>query len=179
MGNTFASLFFSFFFSISFQLSFFNYFIQLKEYRMKMIILIGLLLSVITVESKSIQRKRAAGNAEKRARQMDQGPASFKADENEESMSREENKDNFQENNGADTELDHHLTAAKRQRLIRSIIGWGLNELRDTEEQGKDEPGCLKWMKYCKKTTRYGEVQKIGTCCGGYKCGIAGYCESA
>ena len=54
-------------------------------------------------------------------------------------MSREENKDNFQENNGADTELDHHLTAAKRQRLIRSIIGWGLNELRDTEEQGKDE----------------------------------------
>merc|ERR1712087_1086022 len=80
--NTFASLFL---FSILFQLSFFNYLIQLKEYRMKMIILIGLLLSVITAESKSIQREKAAGNAEKRARQMDQGPASFEADENEES----------------------------------------------------------------------------------------------
>jgi len=51
---------------------------------MKMIILIGLLLSVITVEPKSIQREKAAGNTEKRARQMDQGPASFEADENEE-----------------------------------------------------------------------------------------------
>jgi len=53
---------------------------------MKLIIpiLIGLLLSVITVESKSIQREKAAGNAEQRARQLDQGPASFEADENEE-----------------------------------------------------------------------------------------------
>ena len=31
-----------------------------------------------------IQREKAAGNAEKRARQMDQGPALFEADENEE-----------------------------------------------------------------------------------------------
>jgi len=40
-----------------------------------MIILIGLFLSVITVEPKSIQRKKAAGNAEQRARQLDQGSA--------------------------------------------------------------------------------------------------------
>merc|ERR1711962_29619 len=104
------------------------------------------------------------------------------------STSMKANEDSILENNkrqqkplleGADTELDHPLTPAKRQRLIRSIIGWGLNLLRDTEEQGEDVPGCLKMMKYCKKTTRYGKVQKIGTCCGGYKCGIAGYCEPA
>jgi len=50
---------------------------------MKMIILIGLFLSVITVEPKSIQRKKAAGNAEQRARQLDQGSATVEdRDEN-------------------------------------------------------------------------------------------------
>jgi len=54
---------------------FFFHLFYLEEFRMKMIILIGLFLSVITVEPKSIQRKKAAGNAEQRARQLDQGSA--------------------------------------------------------------------------------------------------------
>merc|ERR1712180_585090 len=72
IGTLFVSLFFFNFLS-------FICFIQLKELRMKMIILIGLLLSVITVEPRSIQREKAAGNAEQRARQLDQGPATFES----------------------------------------------------------------------------------------------------
>jgi len=49
---------------------------------MKKIILIGFLLSVITVQPKSIQQK-AAGNAEQPSKQFDQGPATFESrDEN-------------------------------------------------------------------------------------------------
>jgi len=49
---------------------------------MKLIILIGLLLSVTAVAPKSIEQK-AAGIAEQRARQLDQGPATFESrDEN-------------------------------------------------------------------------------------------------
>jgi len=49
---------------------------------MKKIILIGFLLSVITVQPKSIQQK-AAGNAEQPSKQFDQGPAMFESrDEN-------------------------------------------------------------------------------------------------
>merc|ERR1711962_87015 len=72
IGTLFVSLFFFNFLS-------FICFIQLKELRMKMIILIGLLLSVITVEPKSIQREKAVGNAEQRARQLDQGTATFES----------------------------------------------------------------------------------------------------
>merc|ERR1711962_735383 len=62
---------------------FFFHLFYLEEFRMKMIILIGLFLSVITVEPKSIQRKKAAGNAEQRARQLDQGSATVEdRDEN-------------------------------------------------------------------------------------------------
>merc|ERR1711872_576606 len=51
-------------------------------FRMKKIILIGFLLSVITVQPKSIQQK-AAGNAEQPSKQFDQGPATFESrDEN-------------------------------------------------------------------------------------------------
>jgi len=46
---------------------------------MNKIILIGLFLSVITVELKSIQREKAAGNAEPKARQLDQGPATLES----------------------------------------------------------------------------------------------------
>merc|ERR1711872_868756 len=75
---------------VFFQFSFFICFIQLKELRMKMIILTGLLLlSVITVEPKSVQREKAAGNAEQRARQLDQGAATFESrDKNEEEQVR-------------------------------------------------------------------------------------------
>jgi len=49
---------------------------------MKMIILIGLFFSLFTVAPKSIQQK-AAGNAEQRARQLDEGPATLESwDEN-------------------------------------------------------------------------------------------------
>merc|ERR1711872_848488 len=65
---------------VFFQFSFFICFIQLKELRMKLIILTGLLLlSVITLEPKLIQREKAAGNAEQRARQLDRGPATFES----------------------------------------------------------------------------------------------------
>merc|ERR1711872_965130 len=51
-------------------------------FRMKKIILIGFLLSAITVQPKSIQQK-AAGNAEQPSKQFDQGPATFESrDEN-------------------------------------------------------------------------------------------------
>jgi len=46
---------------------------------MNKIILIGLFLSVITVELTSIQREKAAGNAEPKARQLNQGPATFES----------------------------------------------------------------------------------------------------
>merc|ERR1711872_498343 len=66
-----------------FPFSFFIFFIQLEEFRMNKIILIGLFLSVITVELKSIQREKAAGNAEQRAKQLDQESATFESrDEN-------------------------------------------------------------------------------------------------
>merc|ERR1712055_38360 len=62
---------------------FFFHLFYLEEFRMKMIILIGLFLSVITVEPKSIQREKAAGNAEHLARQFDQGSATVEdRDEN-------------------------------------------------------------------------------------------------
>jgi len=58
---------------------------------MKLIILIGLLLSVTAVAPKSIEQK-AAGIAEQRARQLDQGPATFESrDENGEKKSSESN----------------------------------------------------------------------------------------
>merc|ERR1712114_11643 len=67
---------------VSFLKTFF-FFIQLEEFRMNKIILIGLFLSVITVELKSIQREKAAGNAEERERQLDQESATFESrDEN-------------------------------------------------------------------------------------------------
>merc|ERR1712114_169013 len=67
---------------VSFLKTFF-FFIQLEEFRMNKIILIGLFLSVITVELKSLQREKAAGNAEQRERQLDQESATFESrDEN-------------------------------------------------------------------------------------------------
>merc|ERR1711962_1214403 len=58
---------------------------------MKLIILIGLLLSVTAVAPKSIEQK-AAGIAEQRARRLDQGPATFESrDENGEKKSSESN----------------------------------------------------------------------------------------
>jgi len=46
---------------------------------MNKIILIGLFLFVITVEPKSIQREKVAGNAEQRASQVDQGAATLES----------------------------------------------------------------------------------------------------
>merc|ERR1711872_8969 len=64
-----------------FPFSFFIFFVQLEEFRMNKIILIGLSLSVITVELKSMKREKAAGNAEQPARQLDQKSATFESRE--------------------------------------------------------------------------------------------------
>merc|ERR1711962_1335966 len=68
VGTLFVPFVFFFFY-------FFFHLFYLEKFRMKMIILIGLFLSVITVEPESIHREKAAGNAEQRARQLDQGSA--------------------------------------------------------------------------------------------------------
>jgi len=125
-----------------------------------MIILIGLLLSVITAESESIQREKAAGNAEQRARQMDQGPASFEADENEEGKSAEDIWEIVKQS----TIYGPYCEKVKSGSMNKPILGvvCDPDDRWTMEECCKDHTRLPLWLQDCLRGIHHDAFSRVG-----------------
>merc|ERR1712112_167592 len=145
-------------------LVYFNFlFIRLKEFRMKMIILIGLFFSLFTVAPKSIQQK-AAGNAEQRARQLDEGPATLESwDENGEEQVLKVKK--MLQIRQAVQEADSELIQAEREaadpQADTGRQDWWPFGGSDEENSVSDFQNTAKWLKKCLKAAGK-DVMKSG-----------------